>query len=219
MLDRRLALGGLLAVAFTAGLALLAIAAVSFDWHEGARAQSTSVIEVGDNWFCNPSFQNGVCETTVNVGDTVQWQWVGSVDHTTTACIGSDFATCDAAQGWDSPVQSGGSFTQNFTTAGTFYYKCLIHPGPSMPFMRGQVIVLAAEQPTPTPSPTPTPPPIPTQPPILTPSPTPAEVPTGGGPPAGGPGTLVPWWPFLLASGGLLISAAIALALRAARPT
>ncbi len=48
-LDRRLALSGLLAIAFAAGLALLAIAAVSYDWQEGARAQTTSIIEVGDN--------------------------------------------------------------------------------------------------------------------------------------------------------------------------
>ena len=201
MLDRRLALCGLLAIAFAAGLALLAITAVSFDWQEGARAQTTSVIEVGDLWFCDSSFQNGVCETTVNVGDTVEWQWVGSAAHTTTECAG-DLDACPEPHLWDSPVQTSGTFSFAFDSAGTFVYRCQIHTTA----MRGQIIVLAAEQPTPTSSP------------IPTPTPTPAEVPAGGGPPAAGPGTPVPWWLFLVAGGGLLMSAAIALAVRSARP-
>ncbi len=78
--------------------------------------------------------------TVVNVGDTVSWDWVGVHFHTTTACSGSDFTTCDAAFGWGSPVMNSGNFTHTFTTAGTFYYKCILHPTQ----MRGQITVLAA---------------------------------------------------------------------------
>ncbi len=219
-LDRRLALGGLLAIASAAaGLALLVVTAVSFDWQEGARAETTTVIEVGDIWFCDSSFENGVCDTTVNVGDTVEWQWVGGADHTTTACSGSDFATCDAAQGWNSPVQSGGSFTHSFTTAGTFYYyKCLVHPGPSTPFMRGKITVAPAAEPSPSPQVSPTPSPTPT--PVVTPASAdlqPTAVPVGGGAPPAGGGTPMLWWLTMAAGGFLVASSAALLTLRGLR--
>ncbi|MCH8345840.1 MAG: hypothetical protein IIC87_02800 [Chloroflexi bacterium] len=219
-----------------AGLSLIALASfVPFD--SGAHAQSTTTIQVGDVWFCSVSSTDGVCETTISAGDTVTWDWLGTLFHSTTACSGSDFATCDPAQGWGSPVQDSGSFTQTFTTAGTFYYKCLVHPGPPVPgpFMRGAITVLAAE-PIPTPTPTPTPAPTPTPQPSAGPSqPTPqpspqvlsadstssagpapvdvqpVAVPAGGGEPPSNGGASVPWWLALVGAGLLVATSVLAL--------
>ncbi|KKL98320.1 hypothetical protein LCGC14_1825620, partial [marine sediment metagenome] len=82
-----------------AGLSLIALAGFALSDDSGARAQPTNTIQVGDVWFCSVSSADGVCETTISAGDTVTWDWVGILFHTTTACSGSDFATCDAAQG------------------------------------------------------------------------------------------------------------------------
>src|SRR3972149_5782919 len=50
----------------------------------GPNSPSVSVsIDVGDSgasidspvWFCAPSFADSVCQTTINVGDTVVWSW------------------------------------------------------------------------------------------------------------------------------------------------
>ncbi len=214
-----------------AGLSLVAFAWFALVGGSGARAQTTTTIQVGDVWFCSVSSADGVCETTISAGDTVTWDWVGTFFHTTTACSGSDFATCDAAQGWDSPVQDSGSFTQTFATAGTFYYKCLVHPGPPVPgpFMRGQITVLAAE---PTPTPTPTPPLGPT--PTPQPSPQvlseessppagqtpvdvqPAAVPAGGGEPPASGGSSLLWW-LAVGTGAFLVASAAALMLRRLR--
>ncbi len=208
-----------------AGLSLIALAGFALSAGSGARAQTTTTIQVGDVWFCSVSSADGVCETTVSAGDTVTWDWVGTLFHSTTACSGSDFAICDAAQEWDSPVQDSGSFTQTFTTAGTFYYKCLVHPGPPVPgpFMRGTITVLAAE-PTPTstsiPTPSLTPQPSPQ---VLSAEPTPSAgpapvdvqpvaVPEGGGEPPSDGGASALWW-WALVGGGLLVATS-ALALR-----
>ena len=147
-------------------------------------AQTTTTVQMGDLWFCDPSFQNGVCDTTVTAGDTVEWVWVGSQPHTTTECAG-DLDSCGSPHLWDSPVQTGGTFSFTFDAPGTFLYRCQVHPLE----MRGVITVLAP-QPTPTPtptrvaSPTPGPTPTPTQAVSPTPaSPAPAAVPNGGGPP------------------------------------
>ena len=52
-----------------------------------AVAQETAAVAVGDLFFCDESFQNGVCETTIAVGDTVDWSFGGAaLPHTTSAC-------------------------------------------------------------------------------------------------------------------------------------
>ena len=55
----------------------------------GIVAGPGTVIEVGDEWFCDPSYEDGVCQTTINAGDTVNWLWVGGSRHTTTECGGA----------------------------------------------------------------------------------------------------------------------------------
>ena len=206
------------------GLIAFTVNPVSLPGGSGAHAQGGTTVEVGDNWFCAPG--DSACMatdpddvdvvTTVNAGDTVAWNWVGSLPHTTTACSGSDFATCDQSQGWDSGIQTGGTFSFAFTAPGTFYYRCNVHPDE----MRGQIAVLAAQQPSPTPSPTPSHTPSPTPTTSASPSPvpsplpsastpSPAAVPAGGGaPPADGGAAF--WWlavavgAFLTASAGVL---------------
>src|SRR5712692_7335597 len=107
-------------------------------------------IDVGDEWFCNPG--DSACMNTtagnidvtsnINVGDTVTWNWVGQLTHTTTACS-SDFSTCGATQGWDSsPAKSSGTFSHTFgpgDVGKTFFYQCEIHTIN----MRGQINVAA----------------------------------------------------------------------------
>ncbi len=120
-----------------------------------AAAQETTTIAVGDLWFCDSSFQNGVCETTINAGDTIAWVFSGAaLPHTTTECG----ATCDNPNDsplWDSgTVSDGSTFQFTFDEPGTYSYLCNIHPAP----MRGQITVLAAqEEPTATPEASPPP--------------------------------------------------------------
>ena len=139
-----------------AALSLIAVASVAFSGGSDAGAQSSVTIGVGDVWFCDPSFQNGVCETTVTAGDPVEWQWVGSAPHTTTHCA-DDFTNCGGPREWDSsPETTSGTFSHTFgpEDAGkTFLYRCQVHPLQ----MRGQITVVAPQAPTPTPTPFPQP--------------------------------------------------------------
>lgn len=107
-------------------------------------------VAVDDFYFCDGSFENGVCATTIMAGDTITWSVEGGF-HTVTECDGS-FATCPPAGGFDSgQLTVGAQFQQTFDTAGTFYYRCDNHPTQ----MRGTVTVEAAQDtPTPTPQPT-----------------------------------------------------------------
>ena len=124
---------------------------------QSAVAQETVTIQVGDNdadqwWFCDPSFFNGVCETTINVGDTVAWNFSSAgLPHTTTECG----ASCPPGGGytslWDSgfvPAE-GGTFEHTFDQPGEYLYYCQVHPVE----MRGRIIVQDA-QPAPTNAPT-----------------------------------------------------------------
>jgi plastocyanin len=69
----------------------------------------------------------GSTTTTIKAGDSVVWQNVDSMDHTTTSDTGV----------WDSPVAQGASFKFTFTTAGTYPYSCLKHKST----MKGTVVV------------------------------------------------------------------------------
>jgi len=209
-----------------AGLSLIVLAAVTLPaGHEALAQPATTAIQVGDYYFCDPSHEGGVCETTVDAGDTVEWQFAGNQPHTTTECSdGHD--TCSAPHLWDSPLMDSGSFSFTFDAPGTYLYRCQAHPIE----MRGQVTVLAAAEPsaspqasplavTPTPvgqpgaGPSAEPSPSPQASPLaVTPTPAgqPSAVPSGGGaPPAGGGAT--PLWPAVAAGGLLIASAAVAL--------
>ena len=102
-----------------------------------AAAATTVVVPVGDFWFCDPSFQGGVCETKIQVGDTVDWDFNGSFSfHTTTDC-GADCNFPTATPLWDSGLLLGGSFQFTFNQPGTYIYLCAVHPFT----MQGQITV------------------------------------------------------------------------------
>src|SRR5262249_996607 len=84
-----------------------------------ATAQSVVTIDVFDFDFGNASTRTHI-DPTINVGDTVRWQW-GEGFHSTTSVQG-------IAESWNSGVQ-GLSFTfdHTFTRAGTFPYYCSVH--------------------------------------------------------------------------------------------
>ena len=112
-----------------------------------AGAQSTVNVNIGDNWFCNASFADGICDTNVAVGDTVAWTNIG-LPHTVTECADA-FTPCPQSGGFDSgTLTNGQTFSRAFPTAGTYEYWCSIHGNA----MRGRVVVAAAQQ-TPTPTP------------------------------------------------------------------
>jgi plastocyanin len=116
-------------------LAVAALGAGAFAASLPAAAQATTTITVGDFWFCSSGFQGEECVTTVDAGDAVVWDFSGTpTTHTTTG------------DGWDSGNMSGGSFSFTFEDAGTFAYRCDIHPS----LMMGQIEVrpAAAEEPT-----------------------------------------------------------------------
>jgi plastocyanin len=100
---------------------------------------STTMVNVGTYWFCNSSFTNGTCPTTIAVGDTVQWSFTDAFGHTTTECG----ASCDTPTGsplWDSGIRTSGSFSHTFSSPGVFKYQCSVHTT----LMRGQVTVTGA---------------------------------------------------------------------------
>jgi plastocyanin len=115
----------------------LALSAGAFVARQAA-AQESIAVPVGDFFFCAESFENGVCETAVAEGSTVNWTFGGSTTHTTT----SDDAL------WDSGGISSGTFQFTFTEPGTYLYRCSIHPTQMM----GRIEVLPAPaEPTATP--------------------------------------------------------------------
>jgi len=61
---------------------------------------------------------------TINVGDTVEWVWVGSFHSTTSGTPGNPDGI------WDSGIlTAGATFSFTFTTPGTFNYFCTPHGG------------------------------------------------------------------------------------------
>ena len=210
------------AASLAVGAPLIALAVAVLPAGRGALAQPvTTTVQVGDFYFCSPSFQNGICETTVNAGDTIEWQFAGNALHSTTGCA-ENFDNCQQPHVWDSPFLVSGSFSFTFDTPGTYLYRCQVHPNE----MRGSVTVLA--QATPTPSATATPSPAAgTANATATPSPAadtatataapaggrPVAVPSGGGAPPGSQASELEWLGAV--AGALLAAAAVAAMLRA----
>ena len=122
---------------------------------ESVPASASAVtVDMGNEWYGEVGYQNGVYAVTVQTGDTVQWNVTEGI-HNVYEC-GDNWSnvssSCDGAA-WhsDQVLTSGSTFTYTFDTAGTFYYLCTIHPQT----MRGKVVVEAGnssgEDPTPTP--------------------------------------------------------------------
>ena len=79
---------------------------------------------------------------SIQVGDTVQWDWVSGAHSTTSGTSGTPNGI------WDSGVKTSGSFSHTFNTAGSFPYYCTPHAS----HMVGNVNVVAGTA-TPTPIP------------------------------------------------------------------
>jgi plastocyanin len=91
---------------------------------------STRTVHVGDIFFRDASSNNNT--TTISVGTKVQWEWEGSLPHTTTS------GNCCTPNGmWNSGTKTSGSFDFTFNTAGNFPYFCQVHGA----MMTGTVIV------------------------------------------------------------------------------
>lgn len=87
-------------------------------------AQTTTNVTVQ-----NFAFGPVTITVVIGVNNTVTWTNKDSTTHTVTANDGS----------FNGNLPSGGTFTQTFTTAGTYTYHCSIHT-----YMKGTVIVLGA---------------------------------------------------------------------------
>lgn len=103
---------------------------------------ATRHVNVGQGGLNFVDTSSGNSTTTINVGDTVQWDWVGGGHSTTSGTCGGSSCSQDGI--WNSGVMSGGSFSHTFNTAGTFHYFCLPHGTLGM---TGTVIVNAPPPP------------------------------------------------------------------------
>ncbi len=64
--------------------------------NDEARGQTTANVDVGDVYFCDHPLPVASVETNITAGDTVTWNWVGSLPHTVTQCDDT-FTTCPPA--------------------------------------------------------------------------------------------------------------------------
>src|SRR5436190_9778943 len=107
---------------------LLAIAGLAFGTSSAIGA--TTNVTVGDTAFFSPKI------VTINVNDSVKWTWAGTITHSSTG-PGTPAL-------WDSGLHSSGfTFTNKFTSAGSFPYRCVLHGG-APNFQTGLVAVVQA---------------------------------------------------------------------------
>jgi glucose/arabinose dehydrogenase/plastocyanin len=150
-----------------AGAGVTLVAALFAAFSTGGAGAVAVTVDFGSNWYCDSSFEGGVCDTNINTGDTVSWDVLnGGGTHTVTQCeftLPNDICTLTPG-GFNSGLIDTASppFNNTFTAPGTYEYGCELHDN-----MKGRVIVTDAATPTDTPPPTPPPTPSPT------PSPTP----------------------------------------------
>ena len=82
-------------------------------------------VQVKDNSFDPAS-------ASIAAGGTVTWQWTGTAQHDVTWVTQSGTS--------NSPLQATGTYTRNFSAAGTYDYFCSVH-GTATSGMRGSVAV------------------------------------------------------------------------------
>jgi plastocyanin len=99
-------------------------------------SSQTAMVNVGEGGLAFVDQASGSSMTTIRVGDTVQWTWVGGPHSTTSgACPGGN---CAPDGNWDSGIhQSGNVFSHTFTQSGAFPYHCAVH----LAAMQGTVTV------------------------------------------------------------------------------
>ena len=79
-----------------------------------AASAATATVRVGDDFF-NPDVAR------IAPGDTVNWVWEGSNEHTVTTYR-------DQSESFDSGTRTSGSFSRTFSSRGRFRYFCEVHP-------------------------------------------------------------------------------------------
>jgi plastocyanin len=90
---------------------------------------TTASVDVLNNRFVDSVSGNST--TTVAAGSTVNWNFVSDLHSTTSG-------NCCTPDGrWDSGTRSTGTFSQTFSSAGTFPYFCTVHGS----MMTGTVVV------------------------------------------------------------------------------
>jgi len=92
-------------------------------------AARTAVVSVGQGGLNFVDQSSGSSATTIHVGDTVRWNWVGGFHSTTSGTCSA--GNCHSDGQWDSGAGSGMTFNFRFTQAGTYNYFCTVH-GASM---------------------------------------------------------------------------------------
>lgn len=116
----------------------------------------TETILVGDFYFCAPEYEGDVCNTFIDPGDTILWDFSPTsqlVFHTVTDC-GADCNNPTGTPLFNSgALTQGGSYKFTFNDPGAYIYYCVLHPVT----MRGTIFV--GIEPTATFTPTTTPPP------------------------------------------------------------
>ncbi|HTY40929.1 MAG TPA: plastocyanin/azurin family copper-binding protein [Thermoanaerobaculia bacterium] len=118
-------------------------------------AADTWTVRVGHDGTRFVDDVSGTSVSTVHVGDTVQWIWEGTMEHSVTSgtCdhqgggggyggYGGGGGSCEDGHTWQSTglQPAGYSFSFTFASAGTFAYYCAMH----LNSMTGKVVVLPA---------------------------------------------------------------------------
>jgi plastocyanin len=101
---------------------------------------------------CQAGSPASQCNMTIDVGDSVEW-WTKPPfhvnSHTVTECTDGSFTVCGAAVDPANPIGDSGIFPGGaavntlrygpitFTTAGSYFYRCDLHPD----VMRGRIVV------------------------------------------------------------------------------
>jgi plastocyanin len=96
-------------------------------------AGAVHVVNIGQAGTTYTDSVSGTNQTTIHVGDTVQWVWQSGPHSTTSGtCTGGGpgyaAKSCDADGKWESGIkQMSSTFSWTFNTAGTYKYFCDIH--------------------------------------------------------------------------------------------
>jgi plastocyanin len=103
----------------------------------GAALAATHQVEVGQGGMRFVDDASGTSTTTINVGDTVVWNWDETFHSTTSG--GCPNGNCVADGMWDSGIitSTPHTFSFTFSTAGSFPYHCSVH----LAEMQGTVVV------------------------------------------------------------------------------
>ena len=89
----------------------------------GGAVRIVNVGQGGNNFVDQVS---GNSTSTINVGDTVRWVWVGGgMAHSTSS--GQCPPECGTGTIWESGIKTSGTFEHTFDGAGNFPYHCIPH--------------------------------------------------------------------------------------------